>query len=194
MDTKTLKTLGIDLKELEEKIVEQAVQALLNETGFDEDGELTGIYETRFSKAIQAQVMKAVDAKIEQIAAELIVPRVGELIEKCDMTLRNRFGEPKTPEPTTFREYIAARAEEYMSEDVNCHGKSKREDDSYGWKRSGPRVLVLMRNYIQSTLEAHAKNAVSDINAVVAAAMTKASAEAIAKVRDGVKVSIAVKP
>ena len=91
----------------------------------------------------------------------------------------------------TFKEYIAHRAEAYMSENVNYHGKSKAEDgDSYNWRSEGPRLTVLMRNYIRETLEAAAKAAVNDVNKVIADNIGKAAKQAIAQAGAAIKVSV----
>lgn len=190
MDIKTLESLGINTETLADRIVEQAVEALLSSTGFDPENEVETSYESRFKKEIQNRMQKAVDAKIAALAEVHLVPRVGEMIEKANLQKTNGYGEPKS-EPMTFIEYIVSRAESYMSEDVNHEGKSKAEmRDSYGWSSSGPRLTVLMKIYIRQTLETHAKNAIKDINAVVAQNMQKAAIEAIAAASKAMKVSV----
>ena len=145
MDIKTLESLGINPETLGERIVDQAVEVLLSTTGFDPDNEEETRYESRFKKAIETRIQQAVDQKIADLAARHLIPRVGELIEAANMRQTNRYGEPTTP-PMTFKEYIAARAETYMSEDVDSNGKSKSESgDSYNWRSCGPRLTVLMR-------------------------------------------------
>lgn len=104
------------------------------------------------------------------------------------MMQTNRYGEPKG-EPMTFKEYIAYRAENYMSEDVDYHGKSKSEGD-YNWRSCGPRLTVLMRNYIKDSMEAAAKSAVTDINKVIANNIEKAAKDAIALTAANIKVAV----
>lgn len=190
MDLKTLEALGISPEELGSRIVEQCVEALLNSTGFNPETEEETRYESRFKREIEARIKEAVDNKIAALAAEHVIPRVGEMIEKADMRKTNGYGEPKTP-PMTFKEYIASRAEAYMSEDVNYHGKSKAEDgDGYNWRNEGPRLTVLMRNYIRDTLEKHAKAAVTDVNKVIAANIEKAARDAISSASAALKVTV----
>ncbi len=191
MDIATLKALGISPEELGERIVEQCVEALLNSTGFNPETEEETRYESKFKKEIQARIQKAVDEKIAALAAVHLIPRVGEMIESADMRKTNGYGEPKSP-PMTFKEYIAHRAEAYMSENVNYHGKSKEEDnDSYNWRSEGPRLTVLMRGYIRDTLEKHAKAAVTDVNKVIAKNLEKAALDAITAAAAALKVSVA---
>jgi hypothetical protein len=190
MDIETLKALGVSPDELAERIVDQAVETLLSFTGYNEDGEKTGSYASRFRKEIEARVQASVDAKITALAAEHIVPKVGEMIESANMRRTNQYGEPVSA-PMTFKEYIAHRAEVYMSEPVNYNGKSKNEEsDSYNFRVEGPRLTVLMRMYIRETLEKHAKAAVTDVNQVIAKSIQKSAVDAIAAASAALKVSV----
>ncbi|OZI56766.1 hypothetical protein [Bordetella genomosp. 4] len=189
MDIKTLEALGVSVEDLADRIVDQAVSVLLSSTGFDPDSEEEFSYESRFKREIEKRVQESVDAKIAALAAEHLVPRVGEMIENADMRQTNRYGEPVTPK-MTFKEYIAARAETYMTEDVDHNAKSKAESgDSYNWRASGPRLTVLMRTYIRETLEQHAKAAVTDVNKVIAKNIENAAKDAITAAAQAIKVT-----
>lgn len=193
MDIKTLEALGITAEQLTDRIVEQAVESLLSSTGYNEDGEAVE-YETRFKREIEKRIQAAVDAKIAALAAEHVIPRVGELIEKTNMRQTNRYGEPKG-DPMTFIEYIASRAEVYMSEDVDFHCKSKADyealgESTYNWRSCGPRLTVVMRMYIRDALEKSAKAAVTNVNAVIAKNIAKAAQDAIATASASLKVNV----
>ncbi|ARP86273.1 hypothetical protein CAL13_08725 [Bordetella genomosp. 9] len=188
MDIKTLEALGVSVEDLSDRIVDQAVDALLSSTGFNPDTEEETRYESRFKREIEARIQKAVDEKIAALAEVHLIPRVGELIESANMVKTNQWGESKSP-PMTFKEYIAHRAEVYMSEDVDFHGKSKQEcKDSYNWRSCGPRLTVLMQMYIRDTLEKHAKAAVNDVNKAIAKNIEKAAKDAITAAAAAVKV------
>ena len=195
MDIKTLEALGVSAEDLAERIIDQAVHALLYSTGFNPDTEEEVTYENKFKKAIEAKIQQAVDTKIAAIASEHILPRVGEMIEKADMRKTNRYGEPQTPS-MTFKEYIAHRAESYMTEAVNYFGDSKadleaKNESTYNWSSSGPRLSVLMKLYIKDSMEKAAKTAVTDVNAVIAKNIEKAAKDAIASTLANLKVRIA---
>lgn len=190
MDIKTLEALGLNATELADRIVEQAVNSLLYSTGFNPETEEEVICERKFKREIEARIQCAVDQKIGAIAAEHIVPRIGEMVEKANMVQTNRYGEPKG-EPMTFKEYIAYRAETYMGEEVDLQGRSKAErDDAYNWKGCGPRLTVLMQNYIRDSMETAAKSAVTDINKVIAKNIEQAAKDAIAAAAANIKVSV----
>lgn len=195
MNIETLEALGLNVESLGDRIVDQAVHSLLFSSGFypDDDEEVT--YASRFQDEIGKQIKKAVDEKICALAEVHLVPRVGELIEQADMRITNQYGEPKSA-PMTFKEYLAHRAENYMSEDVDHHGRSKAEanarGDGYNWRSEGPRLTVLMKLYIKDAMEKAAKAAVTDVNKEIAKMMSKAAREAIAKAAESVKVAVTV--
>ena len=194
MDINTLKALGLDTEELGNRIVDQAVEALLNTTGFNPDTEEETRYESRFKREIEKRIQQAVDEKIAALAAVHLIPRVGEMIESANLRRTNQYGEPKGP-AMTFIEYIVQRAEAYMSEDVDFHGQSKadleaKNESTYNWRNCGPRLTVLMRRYIQDTLEKHAKAAITDVNQVVAKNIENAARSAISAAAANLKVGI----
>jgi hypothetical protein len=188
MDLQTLKSLGLDIESLGDRIVDQCVEALLRSTGFDPETEEETRYESRFKREIEARIQKAVDSKIAALAEEHLLPRVGEMIEAANLRQTNNYGEPKG-EPMTFIEYIAARAEAYMSEPVDCQGKTKQEG-GYGWKSEGPRLTVLMKLHIKDTLDKEAKAAVCDVNKVIAKNIEQAAKDAINSAAASLKVSV----
>lgn len=193
MDIATLKSLGISVEQLGDRIVDQAVEVLLSGKGFDPDTEEETRYETRFKRDIEARIQKAVDQKIAALAEQHLIPKVGEMIEAANLQQTNNYGEKKGA-PQTFIEYIAARAQVYMSEEVDITGKSKSEGDrfdSYNWRSVGPRLTVLMRLHIKETLEQYAKQAVNDVNKELAKGIQKAASDAIAAAANAVKVQIA---
>lgn len=189
MDIKTLEELGVKTEDLTNRIVDEAVQTLLYSTGFNPETEEEVTYENKFKREIESKIQQTVDQKIAAIAAEHILPRVGELIESANMVQTNKWGEAKSA-PMSFKEYIAHRADAYMCEEVDINGKSKGEGDSYNWRSCGPRLSVLMRSYIKDSMEAAAKSAVNDINKVIARNIEKASKDAIAATVENLKVSI----
>lgn len=189
MDIKSLEALGISVESLEERIVDQAVEALLNATGYDPENDHEVRYESRFKREIEKRIQDAVDAKISALANEHLVPKVGEMIESLTFQKTNNYGEPKG-EPLTFTEYIASRAEVYMSEKVDSQGRGKEECGSYDFRPNGPRLTVLMKLYIQEHLNACAKAAVTDINKVIAQNIQKAATDAIALASTNIVVSV----
>ena len=193
MDIKTLQALGISPETLGDRIVDQAVETLLSATGFDPEYDQEVSYASRFQKEIASRIQKAVDAKIAALAEEHLVPKVGELIENSDLRKTNSFGEPTSPS-MTFKEYLASRADVYMSENTDWQGRSKDEatarNDGHNWKVAGPRLVVLMQLFIKESMEAAAKSAITDINKVIAKNIEQAAAAAIAAAANAVTVSV----
>jgi hypothetical protein len=190
MDIETLKALGMNTEELGDRIVDQAVSALLRSTGFDPENDVEVTYDTQFKKQINERIKAAIDNKISALAEKHVVPMVGDLIEKTNFQSTNGYGEPKGP-AVTFREYIVSLAEKYMSDDVDYNGRSKQESkDSYNWSKDGPRLMVLMKMYIRETMEKAAKSAVNDVNKESAKSIANAALDAIQKTVASIKVSV----
>ena len=194
MDIKTLEALGITPEELTNRIVDAAVEQLLTSTGFNPESESEYSYESRFKREIEKRVQESVDTKIAALAEQHVLPRVGEMIEAADMRKTNSYGEAKGPS-MTFKEYIANRAEVYMTEDVDYHGNSKadleaKNESTYNWRNCGPRLTVLMRSYIRDSLEKQATAAVADVNKVIADNIKKAAVDAISAAAAGLKVQV----
>lgn len=196
MDIKTLESLGISPEKLGDLIVDQAVEVLLNASGFDPDTMEETRYDSRFKMEIELRIQKAVDEKIAALAAVHLIPRVEEMIEKADLRKTNRYGEPQSPS-MTFKEYLAHRAESYMTEDVDYNGKSKsdleaRNESTYNWKASGPRLTMLMRLHIRDAMEKAAKDALTDVNTAIAKNIQKAATDAIVSAAKSLKVNVSL--
>lgn len=95
----------------------------------------------------------------------------------------------------TFKEYLAHRAENYMTENVDGDGNSKADleakgQSTYNWRACGPRLTVLMKLYIKQTMERAAKEAVTDVNKVIAKNIEKVAKDAIASAASALKVTV----
>ncbi len=197
MDIQTLQDLGITPEELSNRIVDQTVDALLRSNGFDPETEREICYESKFRKEISSKIQECVDKKIASLAAQHFLPRVSELIESADMRKTNTFGEPKS-DPMSFKEYLAYRAENYMTEDVDHNGNSKadllaKNQSTYDWKASGPRLVVLMKLHIKTSLENEAKKALTDVNKAIAKNIEQVAKEAISSAANAIKINVFTK-
>lgn len=192
MDIKTLEALGLDAETLGNRIVDQAVDALLYNKGFNTETDSEYTYESRFKQQIEKLIKSVVDKKIAEIADAHIVPKIGEMISDMTFQETNGYGEARG-QKRTFLEYLAHRAEFYMSENVNRDGKSKEEAGDYRWSSSGPRLSVLMRLCINEHLEKAARSALTDVNKAIAKNIEDAAKEAIAAAATAIKVSVSAK-
>jgi hypothetical protein len=116
------------------------------------------------------------------------------MIESCNMRQTNAYGEPKGPS-MTFKEYLAHRAQTYMTEDVDSSGRSKADletkgESTYNWRNAGPRLATMMRAHIAAELERNAKAALASVNEEVVKSLQKAAIDAIQKTASAVKVSV----
>ena len=185
-----LEALGLTTEDIAERVVDAAVEAILYETIAADDSGYKTHRISRIMEQVKAQIKAAVDAKISEIAATHVLPKIGEMISGVALQETNRFGE-SIGKPLTFIEYLAHRAETYMSEPVDKSGRSKAESDQqYDWKPAGPRLTVLMRMELKESLDRAAKSAVTEVNKALAEMLQQSAATAIAAAAKDAAVNI----
>ena len=137
MNKKELIQLGITEKDVLDKLVERLV------ANYVSDGE----YKTDFENRIEAAVRKVVDAKIEAAFKKQVAPIIAQMADEIVLQETNRWGE-KTGKKQTFTEYLVARADAYIREEVDYEGKPKTSDNSYNWKAKGTRIAHLIHAHL----------------------------------------------
>lgn len=191
MDIKTLESLGVSAEDLITRIVEKATEELLSSTAYDEDGEPTGgRYRTDLARRIEANIQKHVDAKINALAEEHILPNVSAYIEGLTLQETNRWGE-RTGQKLTFIEYLTQRADAYMREEVNFEGKSKAENGSgYSWSKASTRVAYMVNKHLHYSIERAMTEALTLANSSIAQGLEEAVKIGLANATAGLKVSV----
>ena len=135
--------LGMDREELAERLVSR----MLN-TEYDEyDEEVRSSWSRRLGKAATHALEEATD----KMAKESIEPAAQEMIRKLVLQPCDRWGVKKDL-PTSFEEYMARMAEEWMSEEIDKNGKSK-QNQGYGFKSVGRRIDVLVSGAIKKEVD-----------------------------------------
>jgi hypothetical protein len=90
----------------------------------------------------------------------------------------------------TFIEYLVARAEAYLREDVNFDGKSKDEHSGYSWSKSQTRIVWLVNKHLQYSIESAMKDAVKTINDAVTEGLEKTVKVKLEEIAKGLKVNL----
>jgi hypothetical protein len=170
--TINLADLGFTKEELQERVIERAARILLAEKGYDEDGEE---FETdsKLARALSSVIGQKIDKLINDLAEKHVLPNVGQYVETLTLQETNKWGE-KTGSPKTFIEYLVARADAYLREEVNYEGKAKNEADSYSWRVSGTRVAHLVHKHLHYHIETAMKSAVAQANGAIVGGLKKA--------------------
>lgn len=160
-----LQALGFTNDQIVDRIVEVYVEQLRTEHTWDTDGEKTPVT-TTFDREIRKRLHAAIDAKVSAIAEEHVIPKVADLFENLVLQTTNQWGE-KRGSSVTFVEYITQRAEAWMTEKVDFEGKSKDEQNGYGWTGTQTRVAHMLHKHLHYTIESGMKDALSKLNSVV---------------------------
>lgn len=185
-------TLGLSPEELQDRIIERAVSALLETTEYDEDGDTFSDH-SPLAKRLQKSVKETIDAKIAEIAEKHILPNVSSYIENVQLQKTNQWGEAQG-KPVTFIEYLAQRAEAYMVEEVSHDGKTKGESGYGGFRAYGTRIAYMIDRHLQYSIHFAMESALKNANATMANGLAKACEVAIRKAADEFGIDVVKKP
>jgi hypothetical protein len=169
----TCEDLGLNKADLVEMVVERMADSILSERTMDEDGN-----DCEISSSIERQLKKTVLQRINSAVTEIgerdVAPVVLSKLEELVIQETNRWGEKKG-ESLTFVEYLTARAESYLGDDVNSNGKSERECSEYDrrdWHASGTRLSKLMAGYLDHHIKQALEPVAKNIDSLLADALT----------------------
>lgn len=170
-------TLGLSPEELQDRIIERAVSALLETTEYYEDGD-TFTDHSPLAQRLQKSVKETIDAKIAEIAEKHVLPNVSTYIENVQLQKTNEWGE-KQGKPVTFIEYLVQRANAYMVEEVGHDGKTKSESGYSGYRAYGTRIAYMIDRHLQYSIHSAIETALKNANSTMAEGLTKACQIAI---------------
>lgn len=178
MNAELLQAVGLTEDEIQERVIDKIVERVL--AGEEED--------YGFSRMVKERVQKRIDDAVKDAGDKYVQPKVGELIESVTLQQTNKWGE-KTGTPVTFVEYIVQRAEGYMTETVDSHGKSKAESD-YSWSGTQTRMTQMINQHLHYHIETAMKAILQNANSVlvkgIEGAVKAKLEEMVAKMKVGV--------
>jgi hypothetical protein len=186
----TIESLGLSADELADRVVNKAVEALLSKhiSGTDDGEPWEGFDDSPFAAAMQKRIKEKVEEAIDQIAGKHVLPNVAAYVETLCLQETNKWGE-KRGEPVTFVEYLVARANAYLAEEVDFRGKTKTEE-GYGWKKNTTRVAYLVHEHLQYSIETAMKAALTDANSKIVGGIEAAIKIKLAEVAASLKVQV----
>ena len=182
-----IKDLGFTKAELQDRIVNKAVETLLTGVGWDEDGD-EGKVDSALKKKLDKEVRERIDAAVENLAAKHILPGVTKYIENLCLEETNKWGEKKGTK-LTFIEYLVARADFWMREEVNFQGKT-REQDSYSWQASGTRIARMVHEHLHYSIESAMKKALENANSSIKGGLEAAVKVALENAQNALKINV----
>jgi len=152
----SLAVLGISKDELLEKLLVR-----LQHDAIDEMDELLN---TRFNRALQEMIGRAVEAYAKKHLEE----RVKDAVEGMTFQETNCYGEAKRS-PKTLREFAAEKLESFLTDEVDRNGRTAHEcrQRSDSFYKVGTRVVVMVDGLLMRTIEAEMKKALTGANAQI---------------------------
>lgn len=179
----TLESLGLDAEQLRELVVNRACLQLMESV--DAEGE--SVLMVRLQKEIQVHL----NARVAELAAEHVLPRVSELVDDLTLQSTNEWGQSRG-ERLTFIEYLVARTAAYLSEKVDHSGKSKAEGDRFHWDGKQTRVTHLVHQHLQYSIETAMKAAMKNANDQIVEGIRETVKLKLGEIAKTLKVSVKV--
>lgn len=176
----TLDELGITQEELTERVVETCVERMLINV---DDGDTS-----QFRQQLKEQVKDKINEAINEIAARHLVARVGDYIEELTIQETNTFGEKKG-ESRSFIEYLTDRADQYLREDVDFHGKSRSECRG-SFSKSTTRIAHMVDAHLHYSIKTAMEQALAVANSSIAGGIEKAVKLKLAEILKNLKVEV----
>ena len=160
-----LEALGMTQEDLQQKVVAHLAHDIMTTTCMDDEGQQYD-RNSEFGKKLHEAVRETIDKRVNQIAEDHVAPRIAEMIDEMVLTKTNEWGEKKD-EPLTFTEYLVSRAEQYMTEEVDYEGKTRRQVHGYSWKADQTRLAHMINKHLHYAIESAAKEIVKGANEVL---------------------------
>ena len=182
----TLESLGLSRDEVLERVVAKIADSVLNDWVDVDDPDNVAAVETPFAEALKRKVTERVNTAIEYIAARHVLPNAAAQIETLCLQETNKWGEKKGL-PMTFVEYLVARAEAYLREEVNYDGKTKGQE-SYSWTKSGTRIAYMVDKHLQYSIQTAMQQALQNANSAIVGGIEEAVKIKLAEVAASLKV------
>lgn len=187
-----LQELGFTKEELQKRVIEKIASDMLETMVVDEDGSPSPEC-SAFHQKLEKLIKERIDASIREVAEREVLPNVTKYIEELTLTETNRWGE-QAKKPVTFIEYLVARCDEYMREEVDYQGKSKKQsNDSYGWRGTQTRVAHLIHEHLHYSISTAMEAALKDVTGSVSKALAETAKIKLEEAVKSLKVNTVIK-
>lgn len=183
-----LELLGMTQEELQDRVINKICADLLTSYLYDDEGEsVRGA--NRFSEKLNKAARERIDQKVKSLADKRLKPKISETIEALCLQETNKWGEA-IGKKLTFTEYLVKAAENYLTEEVNHEGVSKKESTWSSWKAYGTRISYLVHKHLQYSIENAMKSAVDNANKSIAEGLEKACKIKLDEIRQKLDVKV----
>lgn len=150
--------------------------------------------ETRVSKLVREHIEQVVTTITRAKCEEVISPIVDTKLAEFVVTETNRWGE-KTGKSLTLTEFIVARIEGHMMEEVDGNGRSREECRARGdsFYTKGPRITAAITKFFQSNMDQAMKQVLAESAGTLGKAIEKAALEALGNIQTRLSANVTVK-
>lgn len=188
-----LQALGFTQEELQDRVIDQIVERVLTGAYFDEDGDEV-LRSSKFAGELNKRIKSMIDAKVDAIANEHVLPGVHSYIENITLQKTTSWGE-KEGKPFTFIEYLIHRAEVFMKEDVDGEGRTAAEcsQRSHSFYKRGTRVVQMIDKHLSDSIKTAMEKALADANSQIANGITHAVKTNLNEILGKLKVAVTTK-
>lgn len=185
-----LKALGFTEQQIFDRVVETVCDQMLETVSVDEDG-YEHHYRSALAKKLEETVKNGIDAKINSIAIESVLPNVSSFIENITLQQTNTWGE-KTGKAVTFTEYLVSRAENYLIEKVDSSGKDKQEA-GYGFSGNQTRITYLVNQHLHYSISKALSDALQIANSAISKGIQETVKLKLAEITSALQITVKTK-
>ncbi len=191
MDESMLQALGMSREEIQDRAIKHIADSLVEAVCYDED-EHECRKSSSFKVKLQDTVKKRIDTAVAEIAEKHVLPNATTYIENLCLQETNEWGEKKGA-PLTFKEYLIARAENYLREQVDYEGKDKAQAGGYSWRGTQTRITHLVEKHLHYSIKTAIEEAMKNGLGTVARAIHETCRLKINEVAAGMTVEVKTK-
>jgi len=187
-----LDALGITKEELQDRIVDKAVDTLLGHyEEYDPEEDETVLRDQAFERRVNDSIKERIDTLFAEYAEKHIGPVIAERVANFTIQQTNLYGE-KTGESVTLTEYLVKFAQDWMLEDVDSSGKT-REQAGYNFSKAGNRISYAIDKHLHFYIEKAMKELINDGGNILGESIGSAVKTQLEKVTKRLKVKIETK-
>lgn len=185
--------LGFTQEELQERVIARLCEQLLTGMDYDPDTGDDFPVASQFRRGVDERVKKQINDTINAIAEREVLPNVASYIESLTLQETTTWGEKKGA-PVTFTEYLVARAQAYMQEEVSHDGKGKSEASGYSWSSSKQtRIAYLIHQHLQYSISTAMKDALTVATGEIAKGIHETARHKLNEIAASLKVNVTTK-
>lgn len=176
-----LEALGFSREEIQNKIVDAAVEDLLSGVSVDDEGNAHRMA-SRLRESFNTELTQRIADTVSNLVSTLVTP---EYIRATTFPRYSKYGEKKG-DPLTFKEFVEQCVSKILDAKVDDSGKIL-EPGSYGYDRGKHFMSGLVEKAVERELREAIQKGLINIQQEVTNALKAAATEIITKITASIK-------